>query len=135
MPIGDRIKDLRIAHNMTQTDLADKIGTTKQNVSRYEKGEIKDIPMKQLQKIADVFDTTPAFLLFGRNSGLVAFEDDRYNPFYDEHNDAFGDDWEWRKRHGAIDEKPVLQQIVDMIRDCDEQTLERIAAVVKAIIK
>ena len=37
MTIGERIKNLRERHNMTQTELAEAIGTTKQNIYKYEK--------------------------------------------------------------------------------------------------
>lgn len=37
--IGEKIKFFRTLHKMTQTDLADKLHTTKQTISRYEKGQ------------------------------------------------------------------------------------------------
>ena len=38
MDIKNRIKDLRLIHNMSQEQLAEKVGTTKQAISQYERG-------------------------------------------------------------------------------------------------
>jgi DNA-binding XRE family transcriptional regulator len=38
MDINNRIRDLRIVHNMSQEQLAEKVGTTKQAISQYERG-------------------------------------------------------------------------------------------------
>lgn len=53
--IGGKIKFYRELNNMTQDDLADSLGTTRQSVSRYENGDRKanqDI----LFDLADIFD-------------------------------------------------------------------------------
>lgn len=63
MEVGDRIKQLRIGLGMTQDELAKKAGTSKQNISRYEKNQLKDIPMSRIVAIAEALETTPATLL------------------------------------------------------------------------
>ena len=37
--VGNRIKELRISHNLTQKELADKVGVTYQAVSKWENGK------------------------------------------------------------------------------------------------
>lgn len=63
MTIGDRIRDLRIKNGLSQIDLAEKIGSTKQAIYKYEKGIVTNIPSDKLQDIARALFTTPAFLM------------------------------------------------------------------------
>lgn len=39
--VGEQIKKWRLIRNMSQEDLSERLNTTKQTVSRYEKGERK----------------------------------------------------------------------------------------------
>lgn len=55
--IGNKIKEFRKQHGMTQSHLADLLGTTRQSISRYEIGERKanqDI----LFKLSDIFNVS-----------------------------------------------------------------------------
>ena len=63
MKIGDRIKQRREALGMTQTALADLIGTTKQNIYKYENGIISNIPSDRVEAIAAALNTTPSVLM------------------------------------------------------------------------
>ena len=58
---GSRIKELREAAGMTQTELADKIGVSKSVISAYEKG-IRNPSESVLQSIAEIFGVS--FLSF-----------------------------------------------------------------------
>ena len=60
--IGKRIRDTRIARGMTQEDLARAIGTTKQNIYKYENGVITNIPLENVESIARALDVTPESL-------------------------------------------------------------------------
>jgi len=71
MAIGDRIKQLRTAKNMTQSDLAEIVGLTYIQVGRYEKG--KSNPSADvLQKLASALDTTTDFLMSGDTEQVQA---------------------------------------------------------------
>lgn len=63
MTIGERIKNLRERHNMTQTELAEAIGTTKQNIYKYENGIVTNIPSDKIESLAVVFKVSPAFIM------------------------------------------------------------------------
>lgn len=54
---GNRIKELRESHNMTQDDLAYKLNTTHQAISRYETGQ-RGVKQDLLFKLADVFNVS-----------------------------------------------------------------------------
>ena len=73
--VGDRIKDLRKLRGMTQGDLAVKVGTSKQNISRYENGVVENIPRKQLELIAYALDTSYEYLVTGYDSSFDDIED------------------------------------------------------------
>lgn len=63
MEIGHKIKSLRESIGMTQSELAQVIQSTKQTIFKYENGIITNIPMDKLEKIANVLDVTPAYLM------------------------------------------------------------------------
>ena len=63
MTIGEKIRHLRLAANMTQEELAIRLETTKQAIYKYEAGIVTNIPMDKVVFIADVLDTTPAYLM------------------------------------------------------------------------
>lgn len=68
MTIGQRIRDRRIALDMTVDELADKLGKNRATVYRYESGNIKDLPTSILEPLASILETTPADLMgYGSN--------------------------------------------------------------------
>lgn len=54
MKFGDILRQKREERRMTQTDLAERIGTTQQNVNSYETG-YKVPPLRVVVAAADVF--------------------------------------------------------------------------------
>ncbi len=65
--IGNRIKSLRIQSNMTQKDLAQKIGLTPKMISFYERSE-RIPPMDIIIKFVDIFNVSSDYLLGLTNS-------------------------------------------------------------------
>ena len=59
---GDRIRDCRIRHHLTQDDVAKYLGIGKQAVYKYEIGAVTNIPLENLEKMATLFNTTPEYL-------------------------------------------------------------------------
>lgn len=60
--VGNRIKDRRLELGLTLDELASKVGySDKSTLSRVENGKT-DMPLKKLDKIAQVLDVTPAYL-------------------------------------------------------------------------
>lgn len=49
MTVGQRIKERRLALDMTQDELAKKVGCTYQLISRYENNVVDTIPTKKLR--------------------------------------------------------------------------------------
>lgn len=63
MTIGERIKKERKKKGLSQVELADKIGATKQTLYKYETGVITNIPSDKIEAIASVLGLTPAYLM------------------------------------------------------------------------
>lgn len=63
MTVGDRIKLQREVMNISQTDLAYKVGISKQTLYKYEKNIVTNIPSDKIEKIADALSTTPQRLM------------------------------------------------------------------------
>ena len=61
--IGQKIKEARIAKNLTQSDLGDALGVTKAAVARWESGVVKNIKRDMLQQIAAKLDMSPLTLV------------------------------------------------------------------------
>ena len=60
--IGDRVRALRLAREMTQAQLADILGTRHTNVSGIERG-MRGLTIQQLVKLARALDVSPAEIL------------------------------------------------------------------------
>lgn len=78
--IGKRIKEFRKAHNLTTEELAEKIGTTRATVTRYENG-VRKANQDVLFQLADIFnvsvddffpprDSMPSNIIYPLSSGL-----------------------------------------------------------------
>ena len=65
--IGSRIKQARLAKNMTQEDLADKIDISVAFLSRVERGN-SHINLKRLNQLCDLLDVSEGYLLNGASS-------------------------------------------------------------------
>ena len=63
MKIGEKIRYYRELNNMTQEDVARKLHTTPQNIYKYEKGIIQNIPTSNIVALAEIFSVTPAELI------------------------------------------------------------------------
>ena len=62
--IGQRIRAQRLNSGMSQTDLADRLGVTFQQVQKYEKG-LNRVGAGRLEQIAEAVGVTPAFFFDG----------------------------------------------------------------------
>ncbi len=65
--IGDRLKHLRKENNLTQKDMAEKLGIHPNTISMYEKGN-RNIPSTMIKKISDAFNISTDYLLRGEET-------------------------------------------------------------------
>ncbi len=63
MTTGERIRQLRIEHDMTQEELGAKIGVQKAAIYKYETGLIVNLKRSTIEKLAIALSTTPTYLM------------------------------------------------------------------------
>lgn len=63
MTVGERMKELRQALGINQTDFADKIGVSKQTLYKYENNIITNIPSDKIEAAARSGGVSPAYLM------------------------------------------------------------------------
>lgn len=60
--VGNRLKALRLAKGYTQEDVGKIISRPPQNIYKYEKGVITNIPLDIIQQLADLYGVSPAYI-------------------------------------------------------------------------
>ena len=63
MTMGDRIRTLRLQHNMSMEELGSKVGVGKTAIFKYEKGEVENLPRSTIEKMAILFGVSPSYLM------------------------------------------------------------------------
>lgn len=63
LTIGQRIKNRRIELGLSVDELAAKLGKNRATIYRYEKNDIKDLPITILDPLAKALETTTAYLM------------------------------------------------------------------------
>lgn len=63
MTTGDRIRQLRLAHQMTQEELGAKVGVQKAAIYKYENGLVVNLKRSTIEKLAAALETTPTYLM------------------------------------------------------------------------
>ena len=59
---GERIRELRLRNNLTLDDVAKYLGVGRQAIYKYEHGTVTNIPLDNLEKMAELFGVTPGYL-------------------------------------------------------------------------
>ena len=63
MGMAERIKQRRIALGFTQEELANRLGLQKSAVAKYENGRVENIKRTVIQKMADILECSPSYLM------------------------------------------------------------------------
>lgn len=67
--MGDRIKQLRKARNLTQEQFAQAVGVTKSAVSQWEDGSTKNLKLATFLLVLEILATDAEFLIYGPERG------------------------------------------------------------------
>lgn len=86
MTIGNRIKNRRKELNLTVDEVAEKLNKNRATIYRYESDEIENLPITILEPLAEILNTTPAYLM-----GWEENEDEKINTIAAHHDDD--EDW------------------------------------------
>ena len=60
---GTKIKELRLLSGMSQEELGRRVGVQRAAIQKYEKGSVTNIPLTTIEKIADVFEVSPTYIV------------------------------------------------------------------------
>lgn len=63
MSIGDKIRTLRKAQGLNQTELGERLGVKTNAVSKWECGRVEDIPMSKVKAMAKLFGVPISYLM------------------------------------------------------------------------
>lgn len=63
MNIGERIREKRKALGISQVQLADELGISKQLLYKYEKQGLTNMPLDRVQQFAKALNCTPEYLM------------------------------------------------------------------------
>lgn len=120
MTIGEKIKLLREEAKLSQGELAEKANTTKQNIYKYEKGIITNIPSDRIELIANALSTTPAYLM-GWND--------------EDSSDALvNDDEELTEYLEELKTRPELRMIFSLTKNATKKDVEKATKIIEALL-
>lgn len=80
MTIGERIKQLRTAKNMTQEELGEKVGVKKAAIYKYETGLVVNLKRDVIENLAKALDTSPSYLMGLEDSDLPDTSEKKQRP-------------------------------------------------------
>jgi len=72
--IANTLKELRRKAGLTLEEVAERLGTSKQTIHRYENGVIANIPHEKIERLAEVLGATPAELMGWEGSGVYSYD-------------------------------------------------------------
>lgn len=101
MSIGAKIAELRTKRGISQTELAELLGTTKQTIYKYETGLVTNIPLDKIERISEVLETSP--------SHLMGWDSPPKESFYSEEAQNLAKDYDNLDNYG----KRVVRLVAD----------------------
>ena len=112
---GDRIRELRIQHDMTLDDVAKYLGINRQAVYKYEQGIVTNIPLDKIEKMAALFGTTPDY--------IAGWTDDTKK--YEMDLQLFGQNYE---------DDPQIHAVSTMMEGMSKEQKDQILAIVRTFV-
>lgn len=85
MDTVDKLKYLRKSNNLTQEDVAKKIGTTGSNYSQYESKE-QTFTIEHIKKLATLYGVTISYLLDDNNDKEILLSKEELNKLIEAKN-------------------------------------------------
>lgn len=122
MKVGDRIRAKRQDMGMSVDELAARLGKNRATVYRYEKGDIENMPVNVLEPLAEVLQTTPAYLM-GWNPDDYDWERDLDHRL----DSAYGPRWDAILKNCGGDYSKAWQAWKDIDREQSEEARKMMA--------
>jgi transcriptional regulator with XRE-family HTH domain len=115
MTVGQRIKLLREKESISQIELAEKIGVSKQNLYKYENDIITNIPSDKIEAIARFLDTTPAYIM-GWNDSVTPDEDIELQEYLEE-----------------LKNRPEMKMLFKTLKGTTKEEVEKTVKIIEAL--
>lgn len=61
--MGERIRQLRMQHDMSMEDLGSRLGVGRSAIFKYENGQVENLPRSTIQKMSIIFGVSPSYLM------------------------------------------------------------------------
>lgn len=96
--IGDRIRNRRKELNLSQDELATRLGyKSKASINKLELGQ-RNLTQTKIKAIADALETTPAYIMGWEDNKMPAVSDSGHSPealkFAEQFSDLSPDEWQ-----------------------------------------
>ena len=115
MEFKDILKQQRVAHGYTQEELGKMVGLQKAAIYKYENGLLINPKRSLIQKLAEIFGVSPAYMM-----GIE-----------DEKKQAYFNDPETVKMAQFLHDNPEYKVMFDSTRDLDPKSVQEIIAFIK----
>jgi transcriptional regulator with XRE-family HTH domain len=117
---GEAIKALRKAAGLSQEELADKLGTTKQTIYKYEAGIVTNIPSDKIELMSQIFGVSPAVIMGWDEDEAIENRDETYylNP-------------EAAEMANELFHRPEMRILFDASRKLTKEDIEMVTALVE----
>ena len=73
MDIGNRLRMARLRRNLTLAFVGEVLGKTEATVQRYESGNIKNLKLETIERLAMLYDVPPAYLMGWQTEEPLSF--------------------------------------------------------------
>ena len=73
MDIGNRLRMARLRRNLTLAFVGEVLGKTEATVQRYESGNIKNLKLETIERLAMLYDVPPAYLMGWQEEEPLSF--------------------------------------------------------------
>ncbi len=111
MTRGFKLKQLRNIKNLSQVEAARYLGISKQTLFKYENDIITNIPSDVIERIAKLYDTTPAYIMGW--DPIVEYINDTYS----EDKQMSSEDHELLDRYHNV--SPETRNSIDLLIEAD----------------
>lgn len=113
--VGLRIKQLREQKGLSQIELAEKIGVSKQNLYKYETGIITNIPSDKIEAIAEVLNVSPASVM-GWDGTTAINEDEELQEYLEE-----------------LKTRPEMKMLFKTLKGTSKEDVEKTVKIIEAL--
>ena len=129
MTIGERIKKLRLENDYTLDELAERLGTSRQTIFKYENNIVTNIPSDKIEKLAFVFKVNPAYIM-----GWLDDDDHPLGNYY-ENVKHLKDKPELLELYESMIENDNVAILFDKVKKLSPEDLEQILRIIDTFNK